>query len=143
MSIERIPEELDSKKGEGGDGEARVKENEIAGNSLSRNLSQLGVHRERIQLSFSCKYAGAIFNQRAGAKKDPPFVFEHRCGGGGGDGGNASTVNEQTLIFSRSKTLPGTTYLPTATNPCTRAGGACEGDDTMRDHTTAIIIARC
>lgn len=65
--------------------------------------------------------------------------------------GNASAVNEQTLIFSRTKTHPSpTTYLlPTTNQPLcsgTRKGAASgeEGwDDTASAmHTTAIIIVR-
>lgn len=78
-----------------------------------------------------------------------------RRGQGGGMGrvsrrGNASAVNEQTLIFSRTKPIPlTTTYLPPTTSQAlcsgTRKRGSAERrwDDTASAmHTTAIIIVR-
>lgn len=51
-----------------------------------------------------------------------------RAGGWGWvDRGNASAVNEQTLIFSRTKTRPAATYLPTAAKQPFYRGG-CSGE---------------
>lgn len=74
--------------------------------------------------------------------------------------GNASAVNEQTLIFSRTKTrhpltttyLPPTTSQPLCSGTCGRRGEKSEGregdekegwgDTASAMHTTAIIIVR-